>query len=140
MQKLEIRNIRNDELFNPSFGGQYVNKNRKEKVALLTHPQAVTLRIMGELKTYDEQFEFYCYAYLRELMHHWLEMSESKAAFDVFTKLADKYGVPWIGSVRNTLPAIESWADHRIITKDGIDTQKLKEKFSKYFDYEFILY
>jgi len=140
MQKLEIRNIKDDEPFNPSFGGQYANKDKQGNAALLTHPQAATLGIMGELETYDEQFEFYCYAYLRELMHPWLGMPESKAAFEVFVKLAEKFGRPWNGNVRNTLPAIELWVDHKVITKDGIDTQKLKEKFSKYFDYEFILY
>jgi len=138
MQRLKIRYITDDESFNPSFGGQY--KNKQGQTCLLTHPQASTLRVMDKLKTSEDQFEFYCYAYLRELLDLWLMKPEAKAALGVFDKLHKKYGMPWRGNVKNTLPAIESWTDHRIITKDRIDIQKIKEEFDKYFEYEFVLY
>jgi hypothetical protein len=54
--------------------------------------------------------------------------------------LKKTFDYSWNWNVRRTLPSLEYLPDKKVITKDGIDLELLKQKFNELGAYTFILY
>lgn len=137
--RLKIRTAKRGEQYHAGWGGHYSGPD--SRIRLLTRAHATTLSTMMKLKSQKEQFEFFCVAYLRELPFRMIAAGGDEV-LEFERQLIDKYGSPWSGNIKNTLPAIEElWPDRAVIKQGGgLDTKRLRQHFSEYKKYEFILY
>jgi hypothetical protein len=138
-EKLNIRIAKHGDAYYPGWGGHY--KESDGTVYFLTNARATTFRTMEKLKSHKEQFEFFCLAYLREMTYRELAIG-GESVIEIKQQLATKYGMPWSGNTKNTLPAIgEYTADRAIITpNDGLNLGLLRQKFNEYKKCEFVIY
>jgi hypothetical protein len=96
---------------------------------------------MKDILTAEEQFEFFCFAYLWRLVGTVPRfMEDYKNLWEQLKVWRDKFGQPWGPNAKHTLPAIEMLADTEVITKQGINIQLLKQQFNRLADYEFVVY
>lgn len=136
MKKLNIGNLKEGELWNPSYGGKYIDK--RGDTYLLSNPQADTLRVMQNLSTAEEQFEFYCYAYIRE---RYFRTRRIVAVEKRQIELGKKFGYIWNGNARIVLPPSEfTFFSGEGLTEKGLDVEHIKKGFDGCSEYTFILY
>lgn len=139
MQKLKKLRIKTESSINfPWYGGEY--KNSKGDIYPLTNPQALTLSVMQSIKSSEERFEFFCFAYLRQIIRIDTQLLENKLALEKYQLWMKKYGLSWHGNVRNTLPIIEPVLDVGVVTERGLNQELLKKKYNVFASHEFYIY
>jgi hypothetical protein len=138
LKKFDIQSLQLGQEYYPSNGGEF--KDQEGNLCLLTHAQRITLTILKDLPSPKEQFEFFCFAYLRQLTDMANLYAEYPKAWEQYKAWKDKFGLPWNGNVKYTLPPVEVMIDWNVINKDGANLELLKEKFNEYASHQYILY
>jgi hypothetical protein len=134
---LNIKSARSGEKIWAAFAGEYIDD--KGKIQGLTNPEADTLRTLKKLTNPEEQFEFYCFAYIRSLWDIWMRQHSYNKIQEEFLEMKDRFDMPWHTQAIHILPLNESYkAD--AISKSGIDRDLLRKYFKEYYKYEFIIY
>jgi len=138
-KKLKIRGIKKNEIYFPGNGsGSFKDKHGYE--FSISSAAAGTMRFFKALSTAEKQFDFFCYAYVRQVIYHPLISTRYPKAFKQFQVMKKTFDYSWNWNVRRTLPSLENPVDEKVITKDGIDLELLKQKFDELGAYTFILY
>jgi hypothetical protein len=140
LKRLDIKPLREGEMYHVFEGGVYAKADGQRY--LLSNVQARTLEITDSFKTTPEQFEFFCFAYLWQLIDYPGVSIKYQKAWETFGGWKEKFGQPWNGNTKHTLPAIdeEDWADLKVLTPEGVDLSLLIKKFQEYGQYQYILY
>ena len=138
LKRFDIKPLREGEIYNAFEGGVYTKAD--EQRYLLSTVQARTLHIMDGFKSTPEQFEFFCFAYLWQFRDYPGVRREYAKAWEKFRTWVEKFGQPWTHNTKYTLPAIEAWADQKVLTPEGVDLSLLIQKFQEYSQYQYILY
>lgn len=144
MNLLKIRNLKEGERFRIAGAGSY--ENEKGETILLSNPQAATLRAMQKFNTTEEQFQFFCLAYLYELTKEEQNLRKEVENLDEYRKWIEKFGFPWPSNSKNVLPLTDTYFDYfihknkKIAKGRKINMDLLRKEFQKYNDCSFILY
>jgi hypothetical protein len=138
LKRFDIQELKPGQEYFPFQGGEYVND--KGEKCLLSVVQGRTLWRMLGCDSLADEFELFCYAYvwrLRDLPRFYFDFPK---ALEQFHAWQEKFGQPWNWNARHTLPSIESWADRKVLTADGLDFKLLKQKFEEYRKYKYVVY
>lgn len=137
LNKLNIEMVSVADVYAPYYRhiGRYINPGSKE-VFCLSGPQADTFYALYALESPEEQFELFCYAYLRSLIP---EKRITGKTLEELTGLSKKFGYIWNGNAHHTLPAIDLGITETDVSSDGLNFELLRDAFKKLAQHHFIL-
>lgn len=134
IKKVKIIILSAGKKYSSGFGGEY--KGRLG-INFLTHTQAQTLWIMKEMSSARDQFRFYSFAYLRELICREGIIRDNRL-LNVYERLVQRYGLPWDGNAKHILPT--AGQDFWRMPGDIINTKHLLKIYNNFARQTYILY
>lgn len=141
IRPLNIRKLKDGELYLPFYRGECIDKNGKKY--FFNNPVAITLYRLWKLKTDKEKLDFFTYAYLRELIAYNHRLFESELLTRKWNGFKEKYGMPWSGQTKHVIPdeCLNGYFfNDQAYTGKSVNYKVLRKMYDRMADYNYVLY